>query len=114
MSRLRELKPEASVEKLCSLFGKSRQAYHQFGNRICRMRLSEEIILEIVMEIRRLMPRIGVRKLHRMINDELPPELRIGRDALFDLMRNHALLIQQRVRRVRTTYSDHWMRKYPI
>lgn len=113
MSRLRELKPKASIEKFCSLFGKSRQAYSQFRNRTCKLRLSEEIILEIVMEIRELMPRIGVRKLHRMINDMLPPELRIGRDALFDLMRIHDLLIGQRVRRVRTTCSDHWMRKYP-
>lgn len=48
--------------------------------------MSEEIMLEIIMEIRTMMPRIGVRKLHKIINDRLPPELRIGRDAMFDLM----------------------------
>ena len=113
MSRLRELKSGVSVDKLCSLFGKTRQAYSQSINRTCKLRLSEEIILEIIIEIRTMMPRIGVRKLHKIINDRLPPELRIGRDALFDLMYRYDLLIQQRVRRVRTTYSDHWMRKYP-
>lgn len=113
MSRLRELKPRVSVGTLCSLFGKSRQAYHQFGGHSCKARMSEEIVLEIIGEIRSSMPRVGGRKLHMMINDGLPPELRVGRDALFDILYRHDLLVKQRVRRVRTTFSNHWMRKYP-
>ncbi len=57
---------------------------------------------------------IGTRKLY----DKLQPFLsehciKIGRDALFDLLAAHQLLIKKRKRRVQTTYSNHWLRKYP-
>ena len=40
--------------------------------------------------------------------------IEIGRDAMFDLLATHQLLIRKRKRRVPvTTFSDHWMRKYP-
>jgi transposase InsO family protein len=37
----------------------------------------------------------------------------MGRDAFFDLMRDHCLLVKQRRRYHITTNSKHWMRKYP-
>jgi putative transposase len=38
----------------------------------------------------------------------------IGRDAMFDLLATHKLLIRIRKRKVPvTTFSDYWMRKYP-
>lgn len=113
MSVLRDIKPQIKVETLCSLFGKSRQSYYQYGSYSYKVRASEEIILEIVMEIRRQMPKVGGRKLHVMINEKLPPEMKIGRDSLFDILDRYNLKIHRRIRRVRTTYSDHWMRKYP-
>ena len=41
-------------------------------------------------------------------------KINIGRDALFDLLATHRLLIRRRIRRIPvTTFSDHWMHKYP-
>ncbi|PQJ12584.1 transposase [Flavipsychrobacter stenotrophus] len=41
-------------------------------------------------------------------------KLQIGRDGLFDLLGTHRLLIRIRKSRVpRTTFSNHWMHKYP-
>lgn len=37
----------------------------------------------------------------------------MGRDALFDLLSSNGLLIRKRKRRVQTTQSFHWLRKYP-
>ena len=37
----------------------------------------------------------------------------MGRDALFDLLASHNLLVRKRKRRVHTTQSFHWLRKYP-
>lgn len=37
----------------------------------------------------------------------------MGRDALFDLLAAHQLLIRKKKRRVYTTQSFHWLRKYP-
>jgi len=38
--------------------------------------------------------------------------IKVGRDYLFDLLGRHKLLIRQRKRKVITTDSRHWMRKY--
>lgn len=59
------------------------------------------------------MPRIGGRKLLQLIEPSLPAQLRIGRDAFFDFLRENGLLARKEYRRVRTTYSNHWMHKYP-
>ncbi len=39
--------------------------------------------------------------------------LKCGRDKLFAIMRKEGLLIKPRRKYVRTTYSKHWLRKYP-
>jgi transposase InsO family protein len=62
---------------------------------------------------RKLMPRIGGRKLMHLIQPGLPKELRIGRDTFFDFLRDNGLLVRKRRNRARTTYSSHWLRKYP-
>jgi transposase InsO family protein len=102
------------MEKLCRLFGHSRQAYYQNRKNDHQQSLDEEIILEMVRDKRKLMSRIGVRKLLELILPGLQQQgLDIGRDAFFDLLRDHGLLIRKRKRKVITTYSRHWLKKYP-
>jgi transposase InsO family protein len=36
----------------------------------------------------------------------------MGRDALFDLLAANQLLVKKRKRKIQTTYSNHWLRKY--
>lgn len=43
----------------------------------------------------------------------LEHQIKMGRDALFDLLAAHYLLVRKRRRRVYTTQSSHWLRKYP-
>lgn len=59
------------------------------------------------------MPRVGGRKLLHLIQAELPKDFNIGRDAFFNLLRQKNMLVRVRQHRTRTTYSDHWLRKYP-
>lgn len=59
------------------------------------------------------MPKIGGRKLLNIIQPQLSPELYIGRDGFFDFLRNHELLVRKKRFRPKTTFSDHWLRKYP-
>lgn len=40
-------------------------------------------------------------------------QINIGRDALFSLLREHDLLIRKRKRKAVTTFSKHWLKKYP-
>jgi transposase InsO family protein len=37
----------------------------------------------------------------------------MGRDSLFDLMAAHKLLVRKRKRKIQTTNSKHWLKKYP-
>ena len=104
---------ELGIEKLCRLFGKTRHAYydHQWRRQVDF--LKEELILQLVCEIRQTLPKIGTRKLQYMINQKLAEHsLEAGRDYLFDLLTKHRMLIRNRRRRVVTTDSRHWMRKY--
>ncbi len=66
-----------------------------------------------ILRIRHLLPRCGVRKIHYLINENKPLDQHIGRDHLFDFMRERSLLISKRKKYHKTTNSKHWMRKYP-
>jgi len=98
---------------LCDLFGRSRQAYYQRNKYNYKEEVKEEILLQLVEKQRQLMPKIGGRKLLELIQPCLPAELSIGRDSFFDFLRRKGLLVGKRRRRIKTTYSNHWLHKYP-
>lgn len=75
--------------------------------------VKSEILLQLVGQERKLMPRIGGRKLLYKIQDRLPHELLSGRDLFFDFLREYGLLVRKKRYRARTTFSNHWLRKYP-
>lgn len=101
------------MNALCDLFGKSRQAYYQRSKYIYKEEVKTEILLQLVEKERKLMPRLGGRKLIKRIQPRLPEELYLGRDSFFDFLRENSLLIRKRRYRARTTYSNHWLHKYP-
>jgi putative transposase len=98
---------------LCELFGRSRQAYYQRSKYNYREEVKYEILLQLIEKHREIMPKIGGRKLLHLIEPELPEELKMGRDSFFDFLRENGLLVRKQKNRVRTTYSNHWMHKYP-
>jgi putative transposase len=105
--------PYISKEILCRLFGKTRHALYDHLWRKEEDNFKEEIILQLVHRIREKLPRLGTRKLLFLLDAELKShQIDIGRDALFELLAAHKLLIRQRKRKVITTDSRHWMRKY--
>ena len=63
----------------------------------------------MVCDIRKEMPRIGSRKLAKILTDN---KMTIGRDALFDILGRNGLLVRRRRNRIKTTQSYHWLRKY--
>ncbi len=75
--------------------------------------LKDEIVLQHVLDIRKKQKRIGTLKLHYMLLQPLEQHgIKIGRDYLFDLMREHGLHIRNRKRKYITSNSRHWMHKY--
>ena len=107
---MKDLHPQVPLGRLCGLFDKSRQAFYQRQQVIYEQALEEHFILNRVDKIRQRQPRIGGRKLLVKL-EELG--LKVGRDALFELLRNNGRLVRRRRGAVRTTQSSHWLRKYP-
>ena len=105
--------PKKGLERLCRLFGKSRVAIYDYQKRLQHYELQDDIILQLVKEVRMKLPKLGTRKLHLKITPALAGHgIQIGRDYLFELLSQHHLLIRKRKRKVVTTNSRHWMRKY--
>jgi transposase InsO family protein len=96
------------------LFGKTRHAFYDKAWHIQERMEARHIVLEMVAQIRREIPRIGTPKLYRMLKKPLQSQgVKIGRDGLHQLLFNEGLVIRSKKRYVRTTDSKHWMKKYP-
>ena len=99
---------------MCLLFGVSRQAYYQHYWQEEQKSFEETLIVKEVMRIRQSHRRLGGRKLYEMLEPfMLEHQIKMGRDALFDVLASNRLLIKKRKRKVHTTQSFHWLRKYP-
>jgi len=106
--------PHIGLAKLCGWFGVTRQAYYQNGWKGTEISIEEDLILKEVLKIRKNHRRMGTRKLHEKLHlFMLEHQIKMGRDALFDLLSSNYLLVRKRKRRIQTTQSFHWLRKYP-
>lgn len=97
------------------MLGYSRQAYYQQKKESEKESLQYGILINEVLEIRKSQKRLGARKLlHKLESFMNDHQIAIGRDAFFNLLSENNLLVRRRKRRKPiTTFSDHWMRKYP-
>lgn len=107
---MKDLHPQVPLGRLCGLFDKSRQAFYQRQQVIYEQAVEAHFILSQVDKIRHRQPRIGGRKLLVKL-EELG--VKVGRDALFEILRNNGRLVRRRRGAARTTQSSHWLRKYP-
>lgn len=110
---LRTKQESENIDTLCGLFGRSRQAYYKRVKKNYKTVVESEIILQLIAKERKLMPRLGGRKLLHKIDPKLPEELQMGRDKFFDFLRVYNLLVRRKRYRAITTNSSHWLRKYP-
>ncbi len=77
--------------------------------------LEQAMVVEMVNKIRKRAKtkRWGGRKLHKLLQEELYGfSIKLGRDKLFDLLRENGMLVKSRKRNYYTTQSHHWLRKY--
>ncbi|HLV51747.1 MAG TPA: hypothetical protein VKY44_07300 [Flavobacterium sp.] len=96
------------------MFGISKQAYYKRIKSQNINELKNIQILKIVQNTRKIHPRAGTRKLMQYIKDDLiENNIKIGRDALFTLLRNNGLLVKKTKRFHITTESKHFFYKSP-
>jgi transposase InsO family protein len=97
------------------LFGKTKQAYYKQLNSSSKSAIEEAMAIEVINKIRKRAKtkRWGGRKMHVLLKEELDGfSIKIGRDKLFDLLRENGMLVKPRKRKFFTTMSHHWLRKY--
>lgn len=94
--------------------GQSRQAYYQGRRREADRLAGAKAVVELVREQRMRQPRIGTRKLHHLLQEPLQRRgIDLGRDAMFDVLRNAKLLVAPRRAYHKTTDSHHRFRRHP-
>jgi len=103
-----------SLSRACRLLGITRQAVYQRERRIDQRSLALAPVKDLVMDLRRFMPRLGGRKLYFLLKPTFEERgIKLGRDGFFDYLREHRLLVQPVKRYTKTTHSRHWMKKHP-
>jgi transposase InsO family protein len=86
----------------------TRQSYYKSLKRQVMQAMDDEKLASLVGPIRHLMPRIGGRKLHYMIKEELAEKaIKMGRDRFFRWLRHHDLLVNRKRSYIHTTQSHH-------
>lgn len=94
--------------------GYSRQYYYKHLKEQERITAQELKVKQFVDKERKVLSRLGGRKLHHQIRDSLQAQaIKFGRDKLFALLRKHHMLILPKRRYIQTTMSKHYLRKYP-
>ena len=112
---MKERKPGTNLAQLTGLLGFTRQAYYQYFRNQQELKMEHHLILEQVMQLRNSNPVMGTRKLYSLLQGFMKEHLiKMGRDALFNLMADNYMLIRRRRRRsMLTTDSRHWLKRYP-
>lgn len=85
----------------------SRQAVHQHRRRNATQQAQTLDILPRVRTLRQIMPRVGGRKLLKHL-----PDIGMGRDKFFQILRTQRLLVKRRKRYAVTTNSQHTLPVY--
>jgi putative transposase len=95
----------------CGLFGVNRQVYYRRKRAIQRRQETASEVVNMVLEVRQQMPRIGTRKLYYLLQDRLN-DIGVGRDRLFAILKANHMLIKPKRSFRRTTDSYHRFRKH--
>jgi putative transposase len=98
-----------SVSRICQNFGVTRQGFYKEQKRRMVRFIQRDRILQATRQLRTSQPRVGGKKIYRML-----PQmgLQIGRDHLFKLLRENRLLIRPKKNYRKTTNSFHRFRKH--
>ena len=100
--------------RLCWLLGITRQAYYQHFWQQQTMEIEDHLVLQEVIALRKDHRVMGGRKLYEKLTPFLlEHQIKMGRDAFFTLLAINGLLVKRCRRRYITTWSKHWLRKWP-
>jgi len=98
----------AGISEVCSCFNQKRDAYYKYQNRQRKRIAVASKVINLVKDERKDQPRVGTRKLYEALQDSFcAAQLKIGRDSLFGILRDHNMLVKSKKVSCRTTNSYH-------
>lgn len=104
---------QASIEQTCQCFGLHRDAYYKFKTRKGKQELITKQVIELVNHERIEQSRVGTRKLYKALKATFNASgLKVGRDKLFDILREQDMLVKRKKASCKTTDSYHRFHKY--
>jgi putative transposase len=104
---------KASISEICIMFDLTRDAYYKYQKRLKKREAVAQKVVELVKEERKDQPRVGARKLYEALHSLFILEnLKVGRDKLFDILREHEMLVKRKKASCKTTDSYHRFHKY--
>lgn len=102
-----------SLEQLCRKMHISRQAWYKGQKQASGKKMQQTVMVKIVQEIRKKLPRCGGCKLHYMMREDfIDHQIKMGRDNFFKFLKQYDLLVVPRKQYARTTNSNHRFRIY--
>jgi len=103
----------ASIGSICDGFDLKRDAYYKFKKRYEHKEVRKNIVVELVKHERKDQPRTGGRKLYQTLKPDLHnTDIKVGRDKLFDILREYDMLVKRKKAYCKTTNSYHRFHKY--
>lgn len=101
------------MQEVCTCYGVHRDAFYKHRKRDVKRKTVEDKVIELVKEERRIQPRIGTNKLHKTLQTKFLQEgIKVGRDRLFDILRDRKMLVARKKAYTKTTNSFHRFYKY--
>ena len=103
----------ASMSEVCACFLLKRDAHYKYIKRWEQYKSVESQVIQLVKEERKEQPRVGVRKLHEALQPSFKDkQIKIGRDSLFNMLRENNMLVKRKRAYAKTTNSYHHFHKY--
>lgn len=102
-----------SMDQVCAEFNLKRDAYYKYRKRHIIKNNIDKKVVNLVRESRKTLPRQGTRKLlNELKHDFNKLGIKIGRDRLFQILKNNDMLIKRKRYSIKTTQSKHRFYKY--
>ena len=104
---------QGSVEQTCQCYDMHRDAYYKLKNRKQKQESVTRQVIELVKEERIEQSRVGTVKLYKALKGTFESSgLKVGRDKLNDILRDHNMLVRCKKASCKTTDSYHRFHKY--
>lgn len=103
----------AGMSGTCACFDLKRDAWYKYQKRCHKRKKVKNKVIELVKAERKYQPRVGTRKLLESLHPAFETaHIKVGRDSLFDILREENMLVRRKKFSCKTTNSYHHFHKY--